>query len=80
MYAVEFQANITDGIIEVPETYRHQLAGAVRVIILTDQPASGSVTGGVTHSEPDMIAQLLAHPRKVAHFTPLKRDEIYERK
>ncbi len=80
MYAVEFQANITDGIIEVPETYRRQLAGAVRVIILTNQPTSDAVIDEVIDSEPDMIARLLAHPRKVAHFTPLKRDEIYERK
>ncbi len=36
MYAVEFETTIRNGMIEVPETYNDQLAGSVRVIILTE--------------------------------------------
>ena len=70
MYAIEFQTKVINGVIEVPEEYRHQLAGAVRVIILSETPTS----------DENIIADLLAHPRKVADFSPLKRDEIYGRK
>lgn len=78
MYAVEFQTNIMNGIIEVPEPYRHQLSGSVRVLILTDA-ASKDVTTADARST-NLITRLLAHPRKVVGFTPLKRDEIYERR
>jgi hypothetical protein len=70
MYAIEFEARVKNGVIEVPEVYRQQLAGAVRVIILSELPAN----------DDDIIATLLAKPRKVPSFSPLKRDEIYERR
>ena len=69
MYAVEFQAIVRDGIIEIPEEYREQLNGHIRVILLTEEK----------DSQPNFIAQLLEHPRKVKDFTPLTREEIYER-
>ena len=34
MYAVEFQAKIKDGTIEIPEVYRHRFKERVRVILL----------------------------------------------
>ena len=43
MYAVEFQANVKNGIIEIPAQYRSQLKQRVRVIVLAepdDQPSS----------------------------------------
>jgi hypothetical protein len=39
MYAIEFQTQVINGVIEVPEAYRQHLAGAVRVIILSERPA-----------------------------------------
>ena len=69
MYAVEFQAQINDGTIEIPEAYRHRFKERVRVILLAEEE---SPTG-------DLIDQLLQHPLKVAGFKPFTRDELYER-
>ncbi len=79
MYAVEFQTSITNGIIEVPESYRHQLSGSVRVIILTGTSNEGAITPITEVPSTNLITRLLAQPRKVAGFSPLKRDQIYER-
>jgi hypothetical protein len=68
MYAVEFQARIKDGTIEIPEAYRHRFKEHVRVILLAEEE---STTG-------NLIDQLLQHPLKVAGFKPFTRDEIYE--
>lgn len=80
MYAIEFQTNITNGIIEVPASYRNQLSGSVRVIILTDTSTDTTMNAEAVPTTPNMITQLLAHPRTIANFAPLTRDEIYERK
>lgn len=68
MHAVEFQAKIKNGMIEIPAQYKNKLKEIVRVIILTDE------------SEPttNLIDQLLASPLKVKNFKPLSRAEIYE--
>ncbi|MUG96140.1 hypothetical protein F7734_28890 [Scytonema sp. UIC 10036] len=70
MLAVEFQANIQNGLVEVPERYRQELENYknVRVIILVDE----------TQPQVDMIDYLLEHPIQVDNQTPLKRDEIYD--
>ena len=69
MYAVEFQAKIKNGTIEIPEVYRSRLKDRVRVILLAEEE---STTG-------NLIDQLLQHPLAVAGFKPFARDEIYER-
>jgi hypothetical protein len=69
MYAVEFQAQIKDGTIQIPEVYRHRFKERVRVILLTEEE---STTG-------NLIDQLLQHPLRVAGFRPFTRDELYER-
>lgn len=70
MYAVEFQTTVKeDGSIEIPSAYRQQMKGTVRVIILADNPSD----------KPSIIRELLANPRHVSDFTPLSRDEIYDR-
>jgi hypothetical protein len=68
MVAIEFQAQIKNGVIEIPEAYRDQLAESVRVIILAPDKATSS----------GIIAQLLETPIDDPHFVPLTRDEIYE--
>ena len=68
MFAIEFQARVKDGVIEIPEEYRDQLTESVRVIILT--PAHSRGTG--------MIARLLEHPIQDPTFVPMTRDEIYQ--
>ena len=69
MLAIEFQTRVEDGKIEVPEAYRDQVEGTVRVIILVeeDQPSD------------DIIARLLSDPIQIDDFTPLTREEIYDR-
>ena len=69
MYAVEFQANVKNGIIEIPAQYRDQIKQRVRVIVLAepdDQPSN-------------LIDQLLETPLRVKGFKPLTRDELYAR-
>jgi hypothetical protein len=69
MYAVEFQAKIKDGTIEIPELYRNRFKERVRVILLAEEESTDET----------FIDQLLQHPLKVAGFKPLAREAIYER-
>lgn len=69
MYAIEFQTKVENGHILIPAEFKERLSGCVRVIVLTeDQPA-----------KTDLLDQLLANPIKLDHFTPMTREEIYER-
>lgn len=70
MQAIEFQTTVTDdGNIAIPSALRPHVKGAVRVIILTE----------AFNGESSIIKQLLENPRKVPVFTPMTRDEIYDR-
>jgi hypothetical protein len=69
MYAVEFQAQIKNGTIEIPEAYRSRFKEHVRVILLAEEEST-TVT---------LIDHLLQHPLKMAGFKPLTREEMYER-
>jgi hypothetical protein len=68
MIAIEFQARVKDGTIEVPEQYRDQVNGDVRIIILrTDRQKKGKI-----------IQRLLQQPLQDASFRPFTRNEIYD--
>lgn len=69
MIAVEFQALVKDGTIEVPEPYREQLSGVVRVIVLRSEQTRRS----------KIIERLMEQPIQDPTFRPLRRDEIYNR-
>ncbi|MEW6348205.1 MAG: hypothetical protein AB1646_04035 [Thermodesulfobacteriota bacterium] len=69
MYAVEVQAKVKNGTIEIPEQYRGQIREHVREILLIEEERPRA----------DLIAQLLKHPVNVPGFTPLTREEMYER-
>ena len=70
MYAIEFRTAVKeDGSIDIPEEYRQQVKGTVRVIILTLEPARKT----------SIIQDLLNNPRKVTDATPMRRDDIYDR-
>lgn len=69
MNAVEFQAKIKNGIIEIPEIYRERFREQVRVILLAEEALA----------ESDMIEHLLSNPLKIKGFKPLTREEIYAR-
>ena len=69
MYAVEFQAKIKNGTIEIPEIYRNRFKERVRVILLAEEESTAET----------FIDKLLQHPLKVAGFKPIARKAIYER-
>ena len=69
MYAVEFQAKVKNGSIEIPEEYKPRFKERVRVILLAEEENAAA----------NFIDQLLQHPIYIAGFTPLTREEIYER-
>ena len=62
MYAIEFQATIKNGVIEIPHQYRKHLSKRVRVILLVEEAPKATE---------NFIDRLLAHPVKVAGFRPL---------
>jgi hypothetical protein len=69
MYAIEFQTKIKNGIIEIPSKYASRLQENAKVILLMEE-----------HPKPSgIIEQLLKSPIKVKSFTPLTREEIYDR-
>ena len=67
MYAVEFQARVKNGTIEIPSQYRDKLKRVVRVIVLAE----------VEERADNLIDQLLEVPFRTKGFKPLSRDEIY---
>ncbi|MBI5567094.1 MAG: hypothetical protein HY870_19510 [Chloroflexi bacterium] len=69
MYAVEFQAKVKNGTIEIPAQYRDRLKQIVRVIVLAEANERPS----------NLIDQLLETPLHVKDFKPFSRDEIYAR-
>ena len=69
MYAIEFQAKVRDGTIEIPAQYQDKVKEMVRVIILTEE----------TEEKANLIDQLLQTPLRQEGFQPLSRDEIHER-
>jgi hypothetical protein len=69
MDAIEFQASIKNGTIEIPSRYRKLLSGRVRVILLTEDHEAGT----------NMIEQLLANPVRIDSFEPLSRSQAHER-
>lgn len=70
MGIIEFQTFIEHDTITLPEEYRDRIKGHARIIILTDD----------IEDDEDMIEFLMDHPYKAETFTPLTRDEIYERR
>jgi len=69
MHAIEFRTKIKDGIIRIPKELRNTIKENVRVIVFTEENSVDF----------DVIERLLKNPMKLREFTPLTRDEIYER-
>ena len=69
MIAIEFHTQIKDGAIEIPAAYRDQLSGTVRIIILRTEHQKTS----------KIIERVLQHPIHDPTFTPLRRDDVYNR-
>lgn len=77
MFAIEFDTQINQDVIEIPAKYRQRLrkqsAGKpVRVIVLTPETSDQPETT-------NFIEYLLENPLTAESYTPLNRDEIYDR-
>ena len=71
--SVNFDAQVNNGTIDIPEEYRDRVRGTVRVTISTADELEMAATQNL------FIEELLAHPLNVPGFRPLTRDEIYSR-
>lgn len=84
MYAVEFETQITNGHIVVPEELLAELRGNVRVIVLLDD--SSVTKADLDSSQPergedeDFLTYRMRNPYVIPDFKPLTREEIYERR
>ncbi len=70
MRAIEFQATVKNGFIEIPPAYLSKLSRRVRVILLIEEASKTSA---------NLIDQLLDCPVKVEGFRPMSREEIHAR-
>lgn len=70
MYAVEFQATIHNGFIEVPEKYRYRFRKPVRVILLAPSEEEEE------EKSKSYIKELFG---TVPNFEPLSREGAHER-
>ena len=70
MFAIEFQAMVKEGRIEIPSQYLKKIRNRVRVILLVEETPKATT---------NFIDQLLTHPMRVKGFQPLSREEIYAR-
>lgn len=95
MYAVEFETQITNGHIVVPEEFRQRLSGSIRVLVLVegenglsslqDGDPSADVRNDVEKQLEErqpgesLLAYRLRNPYRVSDFKPLSREEVHER-
>lgn len=71
MQAIEFQAIVKNGMIEIPSEYQKNLTRRVRVIVLAEENRE---------QHTNLIDDLLEHPLKIQGFQPLTRDESHARR
>jgi hypothetical protein len=69
MIAVEFDARVTNGQIEIPAVHQASVQGEVHVIVFPQSKSAGTT----------IIQELLKHPLHVPQFQPLTRDQAHER-
>lgn len=71
---IEFETEIENGKIAVPEQFRRQLKNKIKVTVSIKESAKSD-------EEPyDIISELMENPINDPNFIPLTRDEIYDRK
>jgi hypothetical protein len=70
MVAVEFEATVRNGLIEIPAELRKSLSEQVRVILLVKETRK---------RKQNRIEYLMDHPLQLADPHPLPREELHER-
>lgn len=71
MRTAEFEAQVKNGMIEIPEKYRDLFNCSVRVTLSSDEPDS--------QSPATILDQWLESPIRVVDFQPLSREQAHER-
>jgi len=72
MYAIEFESFVKNNLLKIPSQYKDFYSKKVKVILMIEENTFPK------HKE-NFILSLMSKPIKSLNFTPLERDEIYER-
>lgn len=70
MQTAEFETEVRDGVIELPESLRGHFQHRVRVRLTAESPATSGET---------ILDRWIKSPIEVPNFNPLTRDEAHER-
>ncbi len=76
---IEFQVQVTDGVILIPEQYKRILNPSENVRVILIQQDAHPMGLDSSSSGTDFLREFLDHPSLIPSFVPLTRDEIYER-
>ena len=69
MFSAEFEAEVKNGCIELPESLRDRFRDKIRVRVSQEEaPATGSI-----------LNRWLASPIQFPGFTPLTREDVHDR-
>ncbi len=68
MRSIEFETVIKNGKIILPDEYKNEFSGPVRVILITKEDHHRNI-----------IEELIEHPLEIPDFHPLSREEIYSK-
>jgi hypothetical protein len=74
---VEFQAQVKDGMILIPDQYKGSFNPAKDVQVILIQKSGLPIE--TESSEANFLQALLENPVTVENFVPLTRDQIYDR-
>jgi hypothetical protein len=76
---VEFQAQVKDGVILIPDQYKGSFNPAKDVQVILIQKNGSPIEPESSAMAGNFLQELLANPVVVENFVPLTRDEIYDR-
>jgi hypothetical protein len=76
---VEFQAQVKDGMISIPDQYKSSFNPAKDVQVILIQKSGSSIESERSGIAGNFLQELLANPVTVENFVPLTRDQIYDR-
>jgi hypothetical protein len=76
---VEFQAQVKDGVILIPDQYKSSFNPAKDVQVILIQKSGSLIESESSGRDGNFLQELLANPVTVENFVPLTRDQIYDR-
>jgi hypothetical protein len=76
---VEFQAQVKDGMISIPDQYKGSFNPAKDVQVILIQKSGSQIEPESSGRDGNFLQELLANPVTVENFVPLTRDQIYDR-